>query len=903
MELIKETKSNNKFKNGFLNLMDELYKKCNSVVKKTTFFNEGIRELTINTVKIKLFSSYQKDEDSARKLGNNTNIIDSVNIWYLLINLINPKSKNDEKESLFKNPFEILFGVSDIKKIHLEDVRSLYRSVKELYDKEPFSWYDFETELKKTYAINIDISSDKITGVINNENISLFRFYCDAFSYCLILLIVYKGLYHNNIDENEENEKNTIQEFQNMLTSNNRIVFKSGFRAGKTTFLKKFSSINYKKVHYFDSMYKEIKKEKITLAIRPFSKLWTEVKEIKTMANEYKKLHSLLYLNDERRSLFFCNVSSDDVLIIDNISKENIGIINQLNDLKCKVVFVPDMSADTSMYRIKEYFYDNSEKMLSLFSSVYTGQVELNEKSFEILKKQLGSDVLVYDLVARSHKIYSKKCGFNLIQKLLNSKCIDDYYSDFKEISCKRFSYNYAHEDSKSVSRNLENHITTIYSDYFGDVDKKLSPSKDRSNCIQLHLLRLLCRLKNKDISYSEVKRVWNFSELIDGEKNIYTVIENLGWVKKDRICIPDFIAYAFNRKNLINEVQYYEELGIRHALNYFTTHQSYAPTNCVLYNALFECFLEDYCYLQDRAKEITCEHDKEIRRIIKKNDKIVSEKLKEDFESAKSEVVLDKFLLLSFLLETLTFSLKYNKANLWKEAKKILEQKEPDTLLLGLVNKFDDNLNTKPDALVVCDLDSYQHDGSALILLMESFLYFLNKEALRIIKNINLTNNKKVLEVYSAKNKILKYVPKFYEVIECFKKLSYRKDIKGKDVEYKESILRLSVCYKLICKTYENGFVRFNVENITDYLQEMKEYHNSGKLNTRIYENLIVLICISIMNFSVSKELDDIQRKNIENLVIDLTLYEECAGDLPINISEIVKTTKEFLLENNLLD
>lgn len=93
---------------------------------------------------------------------------------------------------------EILYGVSDIKKIYLEDVRSLYMGVKKIYDKDPFSWFDFESELKKTYKITVDISSNKLTGAINNENINLFRFYCDAFSYCLILLIVYKGLYYNS---------------------------------------------------------------------------------------------------------------------------------------------------------------------------------------------------------------------------------------------------------------------------------------------------------------------------------------------------------------------------------------------------------------------------------------------------------------------------------------------------------------------------------------------------------------------------------------------------------------------------------------------------------------------------------------------------------------------------------
>ena len=483
--------------------------------------------------------------------------------------------------------------------------------------------------------------------------------------------------------------------------------------------------------------------------------------------------------------------------------------------------------------------------MLSLLSSRYTGEGELNEKSFEMLKKQLGSDVLVYDLVARAHEIYSEKCGFNLIQKLLSIKSFNNYHSEFKEISRKNFSYNYAHKDRKSVSRNLENHITTIYSDYFGDVDKKLIPAEDRGNHIQLHLLRLLCRLKNKDILYSEVKRIWNFSELLDGEKNIYNVIENLGWVKKDRICIPDFIAYAFNRKNLINEVQYYEELSIRHALNYFTTHQSYAPTNSELYNALFECFLEDYCYLQDRAKDITYEHHKEIRKIVKKNDKIVSEKLKEDFESAKSEVVLDKFWLLSFLLETLTFSLRYNKPDLWKAAKKILEQEEPDTLILDLVNKFDDSLNFKFDAWLDCDVERCQCDGSAQLFLMEVFIYLLNKEVLKYIENKGCTENINDENDNCFRNKIHKGVAQLMAIIGFYEN-RFCGEGKNDNETHKEIVdlyTELGLIYYILswCNKCENRI---------DYLECIKKTCYFGGVNTKKCENYLVLICFKIMSY-----------------------------------------------------
>ena len=918
--VIKNKKCANITKSDFLILIKKTVEICNSVIKNKKGLNEN-NKLTKKSIREKLFSGFGKDNESATKLGINTKTIDVMNVLRLLENSINKNYDKTIKQGIFKNPFVVLYEASVYNQVCLEDMRLLYDKIKELYDTDnPYYWFDLEKALREIYNIS-DVSLNKFNDNSEDEKNNLFKFYGDVFWYYFILLVSYKGLYYNknNIREEKDVVKNrTVIKFEKTLSKNSRLIVKSEFRAGKTTFLKDFLNKKGEKIYYFNSNNVKIEKAKILSTFRPYAKCWTEVEEIKEFVQKYKKLSSVSPVNEESISVFFKSIPDDNVLIIDHISEGNLNIINELDKLKCKIVFVPNMDVDTSEYDIEEFFYDNSEVMKSFLAEVSSKNFCINNQKFKKLKEQLGNDAFVYKFVATAHKIfYEKWNNFDLIKNLCKANNFDDYDSIFdiinsKENKYKQISYNYdqengggnyfyAQQKQGGKGKYLDRHIAYIYEDYFEDIEYKLNPSDNRENEIQLHLLRLLCRLKNKDVSYSEVKKIWDFEELSKGDNNIYNKIEKLGWVKDDKICIPDIIAYAFNRRDSINKVEYREELGIRYALNYFITFKSHVPTNCGLYCALFECFLEDFYYLENRANKINAEYSEKIYKTCKKNEKIASGKRKGDFEPVEREAVLPKFLLLKFLLETLTFSLRYNKPDLWKSAKKILAQEEPNTFILDLVNKFDASLNPKFDEGVVYNLESYRYDGSAQIFLMESFSYFLSKEVLRIIKNINSTDKTKEVEICLAKSEIKLFVHLFYEVIDFYKNLPCQKEKKDKKGD--NSLQLEAIYYKIICGIYDNCLIRFDEGNVIDYLQKMEECYHGGKLNTKIYENLIVLVCVSIMSFSVLKEFNDEQRKDIKDLVIDLIRYEKCAGDLPVNISEIVKITKEFLSENNLLD
>lgn len=914
--VIESKKCTNLTKSDFLILIEKTVEICNSVIENKKGLTTN-NKLTKKSIREKLFSGFGKDNESATKLGINTKTIDVMNILRLLENSININCDKESKQGIFLNPFVVLYEASVYNQIYLEDMRILYNEIKKIYDNDnPYYWFDFEKALKEIYNISDD--SFNKSEKTKNEIINLFKFYGDYFWYCFILLVTYKGLYYNKNyirDEKDTVKNNTVIKFEKTLSKNSRIMVKSEFRAGKTTFLKDFLNNKGEKVYYFNSNNLKIEKAKILSTFRPYAKCWTEVEEIKDFVLKHKKLSSVSPVNEDSISIFFKSIPDDNVLIIDHISEGNLNIINQLDKLKCKIVFVPNMDADTSKYDIKEFFYDNSEAMMSLLTEVSSKSFCINKQKFKKLKEQLGNDAFVYKFVATAHRIFYKKWNnFNLIKNLYEVNSFDDYDRIFgiinsKENIYKQISYNYAQENGGGnyfytqdmpggKGKYLDRHIAYIYEDYFEDIECKLNPKKDRENEIQLHLLRLLCRLKHKDVSYSEVKKLLDFEELSKGESNIYNTIEKLGWVKDDKIYIPDIIAYAFNRRDSINIVEYREELGIRYALNHFTTYKSHVPTNCKLYSALFECFLEDYCYLENKANSITRNYNEKINKVIDYNEKIEISKKTANYKSVNPNAVLPKFLLLNFLLETLAFSLRYNKLDLWKNAKKILKQKEPATLILELINKFDNNLNSKIDIGTLYELERYQADGASQQFLIEIFIYLLNEEALKFIKNKSYAKISKEENDNRFKKSLCSGIAQllliigFYENRFC---LGNQKD--------NDDCKKLLESYKRILHIYANCLFLVNDGKINNFLEEIKNYYLLNKLNTRICDNLIVLICSSIMDFSDKKEFDDEQRKTIKYLVTDLRLYEKCSGDLPVNISEIVKITKEFLSKNNLLN
>lgn len=887
----------------FLSLLENLADICDNIVKRNGL--NGSKKLNSFSIKQKLFSKtdYHNDNYTAVcKIGITTKVNESYIMIFLEKLLDKDTDTNSNSKRLFMNPFELFYEKDIAKNIKLNDMHSLYTSIKGIYNEEKiYLWFKFEEKLKCTYGFPESFNPDESHIDSQIKQNDLFDYYIDAFGYYLILLITSVGFSNNIFKLDKSFSIPSFDKFVKELESKRKILFKGDFRAGKTTFLKQFLNQNNKNIYYLDSNRNDITNKDIALAFCPYAKCWIENEKIKEFLVEHKNFISPLPDETQDISVICQNLSSEDVLIIDHISENAIHIIEDLNKLKCKIVFVPDNGVDASEYNIETYYYDNSNALISIIKKTTHDKKIISEDDLQKLKKQLGSDVLVYKMVGLAYNAHYKKYNnFDLIEKLLVVENFDNFDEIFEDIERVSFSYDHSEETVGNSRRYLENHIEIIYSRYFGNVDLTTNSSKDRVNPIHHHLLRLLCRLKKRNVSYSEVKEILNFKVSGKDEENIYHIIEKLEWVKDDRICVPDFIAYSFNRKGKFNEEQYQEALGIRHALNSFVTKNNvWLPMKSELYTALSLCFLEDICYLEKRAKKIDEQNDKKIDKVIKKNEKIYNGKAEGEFETIESDATLTKFLLLEFLLKTFSFSLKYNKPNLWKKSKVVLEENEPGTLILELVNKFDNKLHPKNGNWVIYDLEHYRHDGSALIFLMEMYIHFLNEEVLRLIKTKDSTGNFKIAWESLYRLKIFIYLSQFKMVLEFYDKQCCQNN--NQDNKYK-SFKNILIFYTAIYKVYKTVFDGACVNESIDFLKNI-ESHNSEGNSIKISENFVILICNAIMQFSNLKDFDDAQKNIIKYLVKELKKYKKDSGDLPKNIAEIFEITKKFLCDNDFGD
>ena len=566
------------------------------------------RELMVSKSGIinNLFSIEEEYKESLTKLDNNKIWINNTHIEALIetsVDLEDEYSFFDPIAPKILKPVENDVGESDLEierlKTQQEDAHNyaqcLYEALKKKFPiSMPYPW------------VRRDIMKLKKVNKENNE----YKLYVIMIFHYLLYFSVFYGLRYNNI--NSGFKAVTTNEFELFLKENKRIVLKGDRYSGKTNFIKSLANKHRDTIFYLDSNYKTISNEDVFLTLRPDYKFWCKsdiCKKIKEYENEEheKKTETIVlpflpdnaYSDDDFYKKYLHNIPKNETLIIDHV--EDLSIIKKLENLPCRVVFVLNSNIDCSAYNVEEYIFDNKEIAKDIIKKVYS---ELKDDNFSALYSKIGTNIFLYHVIAATHKKCDKKYpDFNFIDKLCSIESFDAYDELFvnsgEEISIS-VSINYGNH--KRTGQCFEKHIVSTYEKYFDDEEKYSKPSEDRTNAVQLQLLRLLCRLKYKNIAYSDFKEYY-------GEDELCRKIEDLNWVKDDRICIPDIVAYAFNRKDNINDPQYAEALNIRFSLALAQVHSSTKPVNKKLYTEILRCLFEDINYLNKKAKKINTKY------------------------------------------------------------------------------------------------------------------------------------------------------------------------------------------------------------------------------------------------------------------------------------------------------
>lgn len=870
-------------KNNFLVLLENIVDICNRVVKEVKIGSK-VKKLSVYSLKVKLFEYSSCAVTSMAKMGISIPV-DEINFSYLVENAINKNHQGAKDENLFKNPFELFYDSSVAKQMSMVNMEQLYKEIKNLYNIEkPCYWFNLENELKVLKEVN------------------LFNFYIDACWYYLILLIVFKGLPYCLPEQTRSLEYPDLDEFKKILDNKKRILFKGDYRCGKTTFIKRFIKENFKNAFYIDSKGTKLEDTDVLYTLKPYVKFLCENTQVKRKYNNFLFFNLLKESDTENfYTNYFQDVDENFILIIDHISYGNLDTIKKLENLKCKIVFVVNENVDFFDHSIAEYFYDNTILLREILTNANCADIE--NGVFEKLRKDLGADVLLYKLIGKAHEVYEEKYNFNLIQNLYDANTFDQYDELFNKINSmkdKKISFNYGKNIDKKTSLYLDDHITNLYSETFKDNEKKTKKSNDRINQLQLYLIRLFCRLKNKGIPYSEIENFFNFFE--NKVNDIHINFQKLSWVKNDAICIPNIIAYAFNRKKIISKQQYKEELLIRDNIISYIVYWSRVPSNSKLYKALLSVFLEDMPYLQSRAKSIDNEYKKVIMNIVEENGttkEILSKegkrttKIRSDAE--EQSVALHLEYLLMFLEQTMIYAFWHNEKELWKKAKGVVLDEFPKKLICTLLETIDDELQFKNFMWKVEELFKYHLEPDSQYFIMEMHIFCICENILKFLKDQIENQSFAKLEQTELILKNLLYIDELYSIISHYEHHYCRDDTEG----HKE----LLNFYKVLCKIYLNIHDFDKGANINLFIKQIRELRYNGKLQTRLCENFLVLICFAIVKISSSEELTAGHKNSIKGAFEDLKCFEKSAGDLPRNIREIVSITKNFLAEKDLLD
>lgn len=505
--------------------------------------------------------------------------------------------------------------------------------------------------------------------------------------YCLLYLFVYIGRrYNRDIVQdsyNLVNPSNTeINKLYKTIDSKKRIILKGDFRSGKTLFLKQFAKQNRKKIFYLNAKYDHVTNAHIFNALRPDYDFWHS-KELANIVSEDADFSiPLLPMSSIEKdgfiSTFLNNLPQDDILIIDNV--KDLDIIKRVRNLPCKVIFSVNASVNCSRYGVSTFCYDNTlvlnaiiEKAIcsELQSADPDKRVRKTKKIINLLHRELGNNVQLFQIVAINHMKYlSDHKNNSFIKALLDNKTFNDLDCLFQKYSNTKIIVSF---DNKTENNYFEAQVARAFREFFGDIERKNNITQDRNQLVWQQYLRILYRLKRQGVKVSE------FKESLAQIPGFLELLNYLGFIKRNRICVPDIVAHAFNRTDRHNNPfsyrQYNESLVvIRKISDYIFS--SRVKTDKKLIVSFINAISDDLEFLKERSKLQTVDQ----RKVDSHNNRI--QKGKVDFETINAdkrndfidvfgspfskEAVRSKDTDLYFYHVAISYALKYNERELY---------------------------------------------------------------------------------------------------------------------------------------------------------------------------------------------------------------------------------------------
>lgn len=186
---------------------------------------------------------------------------------------------------------------------------------------------------------------------------------------------------------------------------------------------------------YLDAKYKEFGNKEILEALRPDIKYWTSSETKKFCIEHNIPTIDLSSINYEAESFFkkyLCNISENDILIIDNTN--DISIVKKLEELPCKTILAVRTNVDCTDYKKDLFEYYNYKTIEALVKK----EVYITDDQFDSLLKKIGTDIVLYKLIINFQKVAKNR---TFIEEIIKADSIDSYDKLFEKYKNNNFSY------------------------------------------------------------------------------------------------------------------------------------------------------------------------------------------------------------------------------------------------------------------------------------------------------------------------------------------------------------------------------------------------------------------------------------------------------------------------------
>ena len=178
-----------------------------------------------------------------------------------------------------------------------------------------------------------------------------------------------------------------------------------------------------------------------------------------------------------------------------------------------------------------------------------------------------------------------------------------------------------------------------------------------------------MCRLKYDGIDFADIIEYLNF-------EGLESILNELNWVKNDKIHIPTIVAASFNKKKL-NENQFVEGLRARFNIIIELFDEKVYPVNKKVFTAILNCLYEDAEYINNNAAT----HIKKVKgkpivdyvfdekgSLKEVHAYIVNERAIKLTDDKKEAIAMKDQNYMCFLRDALVYSYKYNETELYNK-------------------------------------------------------------------------------------------------------------------------------------------------------------------------------------------------------------------------------------------